>query len=51
MADTGRVNAAMVVDIRIMGRDHKLYPPVMPLPKAERNRLRWLAHNWCTATA
>ncbi len=39
----GDVNA-VVIEVR-RGRDGKLYPPRMPLPRAERNRLRWLAHN------
>jgi hypothetical protein len=34
----------VIVDVRIMGRYGKLYQPRRPLPKAERNRLRWLAH-------
>ena len=43
MADNGHVNA-VVIDVR-HGRDGKLYPPRMPLPKAERNRLRRLIYN------
>lgn len=39
------------VDVKVIevrrGRDGKCYPSPMPTPKAERNRLRWLAHNLC----
>jgi hypothetical protein len=42
-ADNGHVNA-VVIEVR-RGKDSKLYPPRLPLPKAERNRLRWAAHD------
>jgi hypothetical protein len=34
---------AVVIEVR-RGRDGKLYPPRMPLPQAERDRARALAH-------
>lgn len=34
---------AVVIEVR-RGRDGKLYPPRMPLPQAERDRLRLAAH-------
>jgi hypothetical protein len=41
-SDTGTVNTVMVVLRR--GRDHKLYPVDLPLPKAEHDRLVGLSH-------
>lgn len=35
---------AVVIEVR-RGADGKLYPPRMPLPQAERDRLRVLVHN------
>lgn len=45
MAHTERVNVPVVVDVRIMGRDGHLYPPRMPLPLPERQRLRAAEHD------
>ena len=33
----------MSIDVRVRGRDGRLYPAV-PLTREERNRARWLAH-------
>ena len=40
--DNGHVNAVLFEVIK--GRDGKLYPPRMPLPRADLNRARWAAH-------
>jgi len=37
------VNGAVVVEV-IRGRDGKLYPVGGHMPRAQRNRARWLAH-------
>jgi hypothetical protein len=44
VSNTGQVNARTVVDVRVRGRDGKLYP-ASPVPLAERNRTRLLAYH------
>jgi hypothetical protein len=39
------MDAVVVVDVRIRGRNGRLFPPRMPLPLPERMRLRALAHD------
>lgn len=43
--DYEAVDAVVVVDVRVKGADGKLYPPLMPIPLAERKRLRALEHD------